>query len=112
MKLLGTLIAAAAVASVIPYKINVDENDKSLNAKALIYDINVSTGEDGQKKVNISFFGDIKKAAKVLTEKKEEPEAPAGTGECCEGECDDFTGECCEDACECPTEAPEAPAAE
>lgn len=102
MRLLGTILAACAVAAVIPYKIKVDEQDGSVNAKALIYDLKYYSDGNGNKKVNISLFGDIKKAANTIFNKKDE-----NAGDCCECECNaDGESECeCEsgaaESCEC-----------
>ena len=62
MKLLGALLAVCAAAAVIPYKVEIDKENKTFKAQALTYELSTETDEDGEKSVNICFFPDAKKA--------------------------------------------------
>ena len=79
MKLFGALLAVCAAAAVIPYKVEIDKENKTFKAKSLTYELSSQTDENGEKNVNICFFPEAKKS--------------------CECECEDFC-EACEDVCE------------
>lgn len=84
MKIIGTLMALAAIAAITPYKIEVDSDTKTVKAKSLTYELTSKPDESGEKNISISLFPALKKKA-------QEDEAC-----CCTEECD---GECC-DICE------------
>jgi len=102
MKILGTLITACAIASVIPYKVTKSEEDGTVKAKALIYDLSISKGENGETKLNVKFFEDAKKAAAAAKEKavKAYEDFKAKSEASCECACDE-SKECCEEKEEC-----------
>ena len=84
MKIIGTLVALAAIAAITPYKVEVDGETKTVKAKSLTYEFTSAPDANGEKSVSISLFPALKKKA-------QEEEAC-----CCTEECD---GECC-DVCE------------
>ncbi len=70
MKLLGALLAVAAAAAVIPYKVEIDKENKTVKAKSLIYELTSVTDDDGEKDVNICFFPELSKEAEEETEEE------------------------------------------
>ena len=77
MKLLGALLAVCAAAAVIPYKVEIDKENKTFKAKSLTYELSGETDENGEKSINVCFFPEAKRSC----------------------DCEDFC-EACEDACE------------
>lgn len=73
MKIFGALLTVCAAAAVIPYKINVNKEDKTVNAKGLIYDLNVTKDENGERDIEVNFRNPFKKEN--------------GSGSCC-GKCE------------------------
>ena len=61
MRFLGALLTVCAAAAVIPYKVEVNKEDKAVNAKGLIYDLNVKTDENGEKSIKVKFSNPFKK---------------------------------------------------
>lgn len=104
MKLLKSLVGLAAVASVIPFKLEKKEDGKSFSAKALLWRVDYTAAENddekGQVSVNIleDFLDGVQDVAnKVLDAVRKD--------ECDEDECDCEEEEAidcdCEEACEC-----------
>lgn len=59
MKLIGALLAAVAAAAVIPYRVEVDKENKTLRLKSLTYELEASSNEDGEKSVKINILPDL-----------------------------------------------------
>lgn len=72
MKLLGSLLAIAAVAAVVPYRVEKDPEDGSISAKGLIYDFKLTKDENGESNVDLSF--NLKKFKKKVDPCAEEAE--------------------------------------
>ena len=72
MKLLGSLLAIAAVAAVVPYRVEKDPEDGSISAKGLIYDFKLTKDENGESNVDQSF--NLKKFKKKVDPCAEEAE--------------------------------------
>ena len=61
MRIFGALLTVCAAAAVIPYKLDVNKEDKSVNAKGLIYDLSIKSDENGEKSVELKFSNPFKK---------------------------------------------------
>lgn len=59
MKLIGALIAACAAAAVIPYRVEIDKENKTLKLKSLTYEIEATSKENGEKSVKINIFPSV-----------------------------------------------------
>ena len=73
MKFFGALLTVCAAAAVIPYKVDVNKEDNSVNAKGLIYDLSVTKDENGERNIEVNFKNPFKKES--------------GCGSCC-GKCE------------------------
>lgn len=115
MKLMKTLVGLAAVAAVVPFKLEKKEDGKSFSAKALLWkvDYNAAT-EDKEGEVTVNILGDFVDgvkdvASKVFDAVRPEKEAEADPDFCEEIVTVDGEDEDCEGVCECECETKEAP---
>ena len=98
MKLLGALLAVCAAAAVIPYKVEIDKENKTFKAKSLTYELSGETDENGEKSINVCFFPEAKRSCDC----EDFCEACEDFCEACEDFCEACEDACeaCEDACE------------